>query len=1004
MPRMWKKVKQYERHFLLALVIILLATFSISGTLRGCAGDSIDPNQRDDGGSLEAAPGKRVEISSEQFTAIHWRYWPIYSSPFWGPSIKYGAEVSSGLQEDRMGASAATWTHIAMVEAAKAAGYAVGDEELQNAIRDLVVRGRGNAVQFSTELYDKVLKDHYHFERMSRSKSEFETTIREILLKDKFLTPLVDSMRFSRSRKDAYADWKSSQEHMELDYVGVPAAQFLDRVTKEEATRTTIAKQEEALADAVRAAPMVARVARVAKEFQQKNGAPAKDADELKTKEPGAALLSGKIPDDPWKKPIAYVAKDGGFEVKSLGKDGKEGGGDDVGPEVSDVVSTLGTLRTVSDALLTWKKTTEAWPDAIEKLTTAPPGKSGAKTVPPLVTVPKDAWSRELVYEAAGPVLLSTGADGLRGTADDLAAAFEADEKDGSRVRIPLPATLDAFVDAKAVDAWGKPILRSFKPGSSTGFDVVSAGEDGAFRTEDDLTGGNGMDVQIFYYQVQNRPEFSVPWKREFESLWAILPLVSDEALKRAWEKNPEWRPDEREAYDHWRQRQVLYKVRETEEATSAAIDPADPVKGHGVEVIEELKTAGIIPATQKGVLVPAAADFGDRGEAPKEGPAPSSDPQYRLYVDKGWRLVVLREMFFERMFNKALQDARKSKDEIEKWNKKGRPGGKSPEEATFTTFLARIAEFQPSQADHAAGVRFVEYYKPETAMTREQIEKFVPLADTNVSVLMNSLKDDAYSLIPTPTKRSVGRAIFHVTKYHPDRREELVDVRDTKVMPLYLQSRALDRAAKELDRVRTEAVAAKPPPKIADLTKAAAEKRKFEFFTGSTGPLIAGVPAAEPEIPEGMAPDEIDRLRRRARVRKEGAETIDTGGGVGAVGRRVIRDDPDWQRDPRFEDPGDPDGKPDTSSKSTHAAYLVQVASRADPEPSEMNARRYVNWLREAAYGDDPSARRQTPMTQRKGFLTLDLVRWFVSWDDIKHQFQIRTNRPIELPTPAAR
>jgi hypothetical protein len=536
---------------------------------------------------------------------------------------------------------------------------------------------------------------------------------------------------------------------------------------------------------------------------------------------------------------------------------------------------------------------------------------------------------------------------------------------------------------------------------------VTSAGEDGKPKTDDDVTSGNATDIQVFYYQIQNRPEFTVPWKREFESLWAILPLVSDEALKRAWEKNPEWRPDEREAYDHWRHNTgVYYTVRETSDPTSAVVDPADPVKGHGVDVLADLKKDKVIPESQNGVLVPAAADFGDRGEAPKEGPAPASDEQYRTYVDKGWRRIVLRELFFEKMFNKALQDARKSKEETEKWDKKGRPGGKPPEKATFESFLTRIAEFQPGQADHDAGVRFVELFKTKAPMTREEIEKFVPLADTMTSVNLGGLKDDAYSVVPTTTKRSLGRAVFHVTKYHADRKEDLADVRDTKVMPLYLQSRSIDRAAKELDRVRTEASASKTPVKIADLVKAAAEKRKFEFFTGSTGTLIAKVGAPEPDVPEGMAPAEVQNVMRRAYVRKNGPDTVGGSGKAseaGSVGRRVLRDDPDWRKDPFLEEPGSEAEPKVDPSKTTDAAYLVQVASRSDPEPTEMNPRRYVAWLRDAALGDE-SPRSRTPMSQRKGFLTQDLVRWFIDWDDVKRAFQIRTNRPIELPSPALR
>ena len=1014
MPRMWKKIKQYERHFLLGLVIILLATFSISGTIRGCSRDRSAPGQKDEGGSVEAAPGQRVEYTSEEFNAVHWRYEPVYR--LWGPSLKYSDDLRDATAEDRMSPAAATWTHIATVEAAKAAGYAVSEDELQQGIQEVISRGRGRQLQFSPELYDQVLQLNYKHQGMPRSKAEFEATIKEVLLKDKFLTPLIESMRFSKSRKEAYADWKGSREHLELDYVGVPAPQFLDRVTKEESTRTAISKQETALADAVLAAPSVARFARIAKEHQQKNGnVPAKDADELKTKEPGAALLSGKIPEDPWKHPLVYSVKDGVFSVNSLGRDGKEGGGDDVGPEVSDTLSTLGTLRTVADALLTWKKTTEAWPDALEKLTTAPPGKAGAKTVAPLVTLPKDAWSRELAYDAAGPTLLSVGLDGQRGTADDVPVKFE-----GDAARIPLPALLESYVDATAADTWGRPLARSFKPGSATGFDVVSLGEDGVLKTDDDITTGNAREIESFYYGLQSSPklssEFTVPWKREFVSLWAVLPLVSDEALKLAWKENPEWRPDESDAYNLWRKNQgstsdsttLYYKTRETSDIASPLIDPADPVKGHGVDALEQLKKAGQIPASQKGVQVPAAADFGDRGEAPKEGPAPATDPLYKTYVEKGWRLVVLRELFFDKMLNKALQDARKSKEEIDKWTKAGSPGGKAPTAVTFDTFMSRIAAYLPSQADRDAGVRFVEVFKTDKPMTREEVEKVPQLSDMMVTLTLNQLKDDAYSLVPTTIKAGSGRAIFHVTKYHPNRQEDLADVRDTKVMPRYLESRSLDRAAKELDRVRTEA---KPPAKIADLVKAAAEKRHFEFFTGSTGPLIAKVAVPEPEIPEGTPPAEVERIRRRAFVREKGAVSVArtesrqdaTGGEVGAVGRSVLRDDSRWHDDPSLEEGGGaPSAAKGDESKSTDSAYLVQVAARSDPAPSEMNPRRYAEWLRDAAYGEE-RPRGSLSMSQRKGFLTQDLVRWFSDWDEIKHTFQIRTNHPIELPTPVS-
>ena len=202
MARMWKRFKKYERHFLIGLVVILLATFSITGALRSCGRGAAA--ERDYGGSVEAAPGRRVTISDDDFRAVSARYSPFLRTTGWGPSLRYGPDMPVNPLALR-DTDLKSWTHIATVEAAKAAGYGVSEEELQQGIEAFVTRawqaeGHG-VVMFSPELYDKILGIHYR----GGAKADFEETVKEILLKDKFLAPLVDSMRFSKSREEALA-------------------------------------------------------------------------------------------------------------------------------------------------------------------------------------------------------------------------------------------------------------------------------------------------------------------------------------------------------------------------------------------------------------------------------------------------------------------------------------------------------------------------------------------------------------------------------------------------------------------------------------------------------------------------------------------------------------------------------------------------------------------------------------------------------------------------------
>lgn len=997
MARIWNRFKNYERHFLIGLVIVLLATFSISGAIRGMgrAGGA----GGDYGGSLEPGPGLRVDVSDDDYLEVRNRYEPIFILDVGGPSLRWGHEMF-GNPRTRQRKEMAVWAHIALVEAAKAAGYVVSDEEVREGIETLIRRmaspGRGEGiVTFSPELYDRMLGHWYR----NATKAEFEKTVREIVLKDKFLTPLVESMRFSKGREQAFKDWKSSRERVDLSFVAVPATAFRPVVEKEEEARTAIARLSDAFGKVVDAKQRVRAVSFVAKELQEKDlpgkakGVPAADAKELATTPfSGAALgtKDGLLPPDPWGHPIAYRRKDAGFVVFSAGPDGKEDTDDDVGAEVSDHLDTLVALRQVSDALVDWQKKAGKWPAALAELTTAPTSPTGEKTTAPLAPpLPKDAWGRDLAWDPAGPSLLSSGPDGARGTPDDVAAVVAV----GS-ASVPLPARLGRYGDSAAKDAWDRPYTVGLKRGSPPAFEVSSTGADGVPGNEDDVATGNAADLQVFFAGV--RRDFRLPLRREFEVVYVHLPLVPDSVLARAWKDHAEWRPDERECFDRWRSlsrgdaaMEIYYRTKDGTGADAKAIDPADPEKGHGASLLADLRKAGKIPETAKGWLVPAPECFGDRAAPPVEGaPAPASDPVWQDYVGKGWRRVLLREAFFEKLLAGTLSKARESWQKHQEWTKGGLKGPE-PEVATFEKALAPLSAYEPPDEEKAAGGRFLVRWTTPSPMTREEWEKVVELTDfksMQPSLVLRPLKDGDYSAFPTVYRDSTAKAIYHAVKVHEERDPPLEDVRK-EVWPRYLDSRAMERAAKELERVR-DAVA--KAGTIADAAKAAAEKRGFTWFQGSTGLFVGPTSYRALPVPEGASAEEKAVIARRSYVRRHGYEVVTRQGSLqdtqpqeaGAVGQRVLKDD----RPAAGTDPG------------TGCAYLVQVLSRQDPSPEEFGGRRYAEWLEGKAYDLAPWEPSRDRLAHRDGFMMQQFARWFDDWDGLKKTFDIRTNRAIEI------
>jgi len=996
MSQFWKNVKKYERSLMLGLLIIILATFSVTGLASQCSSTEERTDARDMGGSFVTVSGRKVKVSDHDFRAVHARYAPIYLFPSWGPSLKWGPDIGVVDGKDRMNYEAATWAHIATVASAEDAGYRVGDQELAEGIRNIVTRAQlmggrrpeQGGLSFTPALYDRVLQVTGY----RQPKADFERTVREILLKDKYLTPILDSLRFSEDRASAYDQWKAGRERVDLRFAAVSAKQFADRVAKEEATRSTIARQSELFQRLVSSAQEGRRVLQRAQEHKEKNGAFAKDEAELVSKEPGkVAFPGGKLPNDGWGKPFAYALVGDAPTVVSAGPDGQAGTADDVGAEVLDVLQALGTLRTVGDAAHTWQGVAKAWPAALPELTTAPkPPEAGPAVGAPLATLPKDPWGRELAYDPAGPVLLSTGPDGARGTADDVVAELKVDG-----VRVPVPERLAPFLVRDAKDAWDRPFLVQLRVASPLAFETTSTGPDGALGGDDDLKEGNGLDLQAFFTGIAL--EYRLPPRHEFEMLHAAPVLIPDEILAKAWKAHPEWRPTEQEAFDHFtRQEGVDYVTKkvtgEGAEAKEVEIDPADPEKGYGIPLLTELKEAKRIPAEAKGVQVPAAESFGDLKDPPAAqpgiAPGTASDPRWKVYVEKRWRPIVLRDMFVEKMMNDLLTRSRVAAAKHATWETAGR-SGPEPAIVTLNESLAGLADLQPSTLEFEKGARFVERFatSADAPIDRTEIERLPGLGDINLTQAFQRQKSTEYGGFPLSVKNGAVRVLLHVTKVHPEREQKVDEVRE-KIWPRYLEHRALERAYVELGQVRVEA--GKPDAKLDEVVAQVAAKRKFEYVLGSTGLFVGSAGGGRPLVPSPSATDEEKAaLLRRDYVRRYGYDSVRPSGGlgearavaVGTVGRQPLKD--------RAKPP-----------EGTESAYLVQVASREDPAPEELTTREYAAWLRNAAYErNQPFGRDQAPLRHRKGFLMKAYAKFLDDWDEIRATYQITTNSMIEMP-----
>jgi hypothetical protein len=662
---------------------------------------------------------------------------------------------------------------------------------------------------------------------------------------------------------------------------------------------------------------------------------------------------------------------------------------------ILDTLTTLAALQRTGDALVSWRKATGSWPPALADLTRPPPPAEGKPAQPAfLVEVPKDAWGRDLVWDPAGPALASSGADGQRATADDASA-----EVGEASVRVPAPASILPFAGDLGKDAWGRDLRVVLRSANPIALGAVSAGADGVPGTTDDVVTGNDLDLKAHYAGV--RAEFRLPLRREFEALYVIPALVPDEVFAQAWQRFPEHRPDDKDAWDLFRQ--TGFYTYEEEGKDRVAIDAADPKKGYAAVLLEDLREKGVLPKDAAGWQVPSADAFGARKAPPAPSPGglpnPASDALYKTYLEKGWRRVVLRDLFFEKALDSILKASREGAAAVKAWEDKGRQG----EKPAFESFAARLAawkDLQPGEADAARGARFIQYFatKPGEALAREDLEKLPDLGDHVLSTAL-SLQDGEYGAIPAILRGGALRAALHSVKRHEERDAELSEVRE-KVWPRYLEHRAMARAAQALSDVHTAlekswaaaGATATPETRVADFGRVVAEaaaKGGWPVHLERTGLFVGSAGAPMRAATAGVPEEERAASLRRAYVRRYGYDQVKVAGSargrqsveVGQLGRTVMRD-------------------PETGDDATRCAYLVGVAAHAFPSPEEFHGGEYLRYVAEQAY-DLPEWYAPLPTSAAAPTAPATMVdvlrRLYDDWPDARKTYGIETVRSYE-------
>ena len=945
-----KTMKKYERRILLGLVILLLVSFTVVGAVQ--CGTQGGPAV-DHGGSFQVTPAKRATVSSQEF----FETWPRYDrfrGRLGSPSLAYLPYLQMERKQMLPG-PAGIWAHLCETDAGKAVGYHCGDGYQKGAAVRSVVQMVTGGLAFNDASYEKFLREFY-----GGAARDFEKTVAEVVIKDQFLRPLIDTRRYGVGYEEAYEAWKKQQEYVDLEYVALRGRDFALRARQVETTRSRLDTLRDPLDRAVATAGSMYAISNKIDEWSQDHdGAPPAALEEL-----GFPAERG-LPQDGWMQDYRYVVDSGRATLTSAGPDGVFDTADDVTEALTRELRTRIALREVGLGLLEWRRQTEAWPEALAKLLEAP--RDGAR--PPLFQVRQDGWDRDLVYRVGdeGAVeLFSVGADGQPGTADDVSAAITED------VAVIEPgAPFAPFLDESLRDAWDRAFRIRMGLPARARWDVQSAGPDGAFDTEDDIRSGNEGDLLQFYERADIRSDFLVPAKRRFEAIYVHLPLLPDEVLRRLWAAYPDLHPDEGEAFDRWRE----YGPR----PYYGAEDPADAEAGHGAEL------AGRIAPDATPFLVPDVAIFGDAPEDLVAADSPDREP----YLEGGWRAILLREQFLENVMNHLLQKARESHTAWLAWERakaafeagEGEDPGAEPEEITFQTLLGgELAPFLPAAGQPA----WIGMVAPEAPLSREEWEAEENIGDIQLTVagLSPLIEAGQYGAVPVILNGALTKAILRNLEYVSERQPELDEVRD-EIFERYLEKRRVDLAGEALTRLKNQVGANAEADAWAKAVEEWQASLDSPALVEATGLFVGRQPPQTSSAPDDLSEEAKQRARRRDFVRQRGYEAvrstadqgISEGARVGTVGRTVLRDE---------------------SSDGTDGVFLVRVKERQFPPPEAFSPFAYAGQLMQRTLGNI-GLRSRDPSAPRTGIIPVALYEYFGDIESIKRKFKLSTEVDLE-------
>lgn len=1011
---LWKKI---ERPVMLGIVLILLMSFAVIDAIPSCTAGGGGPTTLSLGGAFEASPGNSESLSDEEFSDRYrelTRYWSATGTN----TVSLPLPVTPN---DGDNAFATAWHHILASKAAEEAGFHVGTAERSNAISRLV--SRSTSLRASDVAYQEFLS-----RRWRGRVDDFERLVSEMIRKDAFLAPVVDSGRYPVTYEEAFEEWKSQRERVNLEYIALSGDPFRAEVTAEEQTRRTIGTLEGDVAKVRSTANALGSLERQIEGWRTSNTEASWPADFAALVE--AKALSRAPNPDAWGNELRFEPGEAqAFAVRSAGPDGKFETEDDLTSALVARFGTYGTFARMARAAHEIRAAKEAWPATAEDLRT--PVTEGGLV--PLTGGIQDAWGKDVVYQAgtgdAAPTLVSGGPDGAVGGGDDLTFTLRG-EGDADGVVVPLATDLAGMLDALGQDAWERALEVGLEGSEPLRIVVRSAGPDGVMGSDDDVSGGNRQALEDFYASPSVRTKYRQEELRQFETLFIHLPLLPDDVFLKMWNAHPEFRPTSEEAlFTSWRNnRTTLY----------TADDPADPETGYGAALAKEIApdaTPVLVPrrdmfpedldeaAKLRGVDVGTddgstegepnePEDGGDEGEE-KEGEdedpipdAPDPDAELRkTYKEQGWREIMIRQTFVESFMQDLMDRLVENQNAIRDWDEANTEEGAigaapRPDELSFESLLeSSLNAYLLGAADADKGLRSFQYYRSKPGAddkpdgrwgdTRESWVENKDFGDNTFAAFLSGRTGEG-EFIPSTIQvhRRNTKVLVRNLKFFPAQTPELDEVVDG-VFEDYIGKRMVDRAVEVLAELREAG------PKPTAVTDPEARDKQWQealdawatehghpYVREETGLFIGETPPAAVTVDED-ARDEAAMRQRRLNF-------------VWRLGYTSVRPSASAQ-DATTTAPGTFGRAPQTDSVAvedggTGMAYLVRVLEREWPTKSEFSPRLYSDFLFNKALG----WKQGLPLGDQPATWLQAMHQHYIEEGKLSVFWRLRTNSPL--------